>query len=90
MHVGDLEGASTNGGSTWQATVTIRIDAADHTPVAGAVVGFNWSGGYAGTGTCTTGADGVCARDERLDRKKFGTVTLTVTRVSHAITVSKP
>ncbi|HUG15863.1 MAG TPA: Ig-like domain-containing protein, partial [Thermomicrobiales bacterium] len=54
VHVGDLDRASMNNGSTWTARVTATAHDAGHAPVSGATVSGAWGGGASGTGSGTT------------------------------------
>jgi hypothetical protein len=78
IHVGDLDGAATNDGKTWTATVTIAIHAKDHAPVAGVQVSGAWSRGGASENQCTTGSDGTCAVTFPGIKKNVGSVSFTV------------
>jgi len=82
MHVGDLDGSSVSGGSTWNATVTITVHDASENPVAGAVVTGSWSAGTTGSGTCTTNASGQCSITKTGIRNTSNSVTFTVTNVT--------
>ncbi len=57
LHVGDLDGSSTVGRTSWTATVTIAVHDAAHKPVNGAIVSAKWEDGK--TGSCTT-KKGLC------------------------------
>lgn len=84
MHVGDLDGSKTSSKSNWTATVTIRVHNASHAAVSGALVSGSWSGGFAGAAACTTNGSGQCSVSTGNIPKKKGSVTFTVTGVSHA------
>ena len=77
VHVGDLDGSSTNSGWRWFATVTILVHDATHAPVAGANVSGSWSRGSA-SGSCTTGAGGTCTVTSSNNSRWRRTVTYTV------------
>lgn len=81
IHVGDLDGANGNNGSTWTAYVTITIHDASENPVANATVSGDWSNG--GSASCTTDASGQCTVSQSGIRKNVGTVDFTVSGVSH-------
>jgi TolB protein len=87
MHVGDLDRAATNQGSTWTAIATITMHDGNHSPVAGASVGGAWSGG--GTGSCTTNASGQCAVPRSTIPKSAGSVIFTVVNATHATLTHK-
>lgn len=82
MHVGDLDGASTNNGSTWTAAVTIAVHTVDHEPLAGAVVSGSWSNGTSGSSSCTTGVDGRCTVTQSGIAKRISSVTFAVGTVT--------
>ena len=85
MHVGDLDGSKTSQGNTWTASVTIMVHDASHNPVSGATVNGTWSNGTSGTAPCVTNAsDGKCTVSKSGIPKRTGSVTFTVTGVSHA------
>ncbi len=86
MHVGDLDGAkaSTNGGRRWQATVTITVHDAGHTPVSGATVSSRWTNGATGTSSCVTNAAGQCSVVKSNLRTNVSSVRLNVTNVTKA------
>jgi subtilisin family serine protease len=85
MHVADLDGSSTNNGSTWTAAVTILVVDAAGTPVSGAAVSGNWTvNSSTSTGGCTTGPTGTCSVSKTSIPKRVGSVSYTVTGVSHA------
>jgi hypothetical protein len=82
IHVGDLDGASASAGAKWTATVTVMLHDEIEAPVASATISGAWSGGYSGSGECTTGADGLCSISTGDMTKRSGTVTFTVTGVA--------
>jgi len=86
LHIGDLDGASAWVFRRWywRARVTIAVHGADHDPVAGATVSGNWTGGYSGDDTCTTGADGKCAVLTDTIWRRLSNVTFTVVDTSAA------
>ena len=84
MHVGDLDGASTNQGSTWTAIVTITIHDGTENGVADATVSGTWSNGVSGTSQCTTDTSATCTVSQSGIAKRNGTVTFTVDDVTHA------
>ncbi len=84
MHIGDLDGNSINNGSTWAAEVIITVHDGDHNLVADATVSGTWSGGASGTASCVTDANGQCTVSVSGIPKRNGTVTFTVTDVTHA------
>lgn len=90
IHVGDLDRATTSSGNGWTASVTAAVhDAADNA-VSGATVSFTWSGGHSAAGTCTTGTNGACQATTPTIHKKNGSVTFTVTGVSHTLSTYSP
>jgi hypothetical protein len=84
IHIGDLDGASTNQGSTWTATVTITVHDALHGPVADATASGSWNGAVSGSGSCTTNGSGQCTVAQSGIHKRFGSVTFSVDNVIHA------
>lgn len=87
MHVGDLDSASINNGSSWTPRVIVTVHDGNHNPVEGATVSGMWSDGASGTGSCTspTGSDGTCEiLYETQFHKSTSSVTFTVEGVDHA------
>jgi hypothetical protein len=82
VHIGDMDGSSAGSKSTWTALLTLTVHSPDHLPVAGAVVTGTWSGGAAGSGTCTTGTDGTCVVVSSSVRKRDSVATFTVSGVA--------
>ena len=81
MHVGDLDGARTVQGRTWTPVITVLVHDGLHAPVPAATVSGAFSGGTAGTRSCTTGSTGVCTITK--PKLKSASVTFTVTNVTH-------
>lgn len=84
LHIGDLDGSAISSGNSWRATVTITVHDANENPVANATVSGTWSGGYSGTASCTTDSTGRCTVSTSSMHKKNGSVTFTVSAVSHS------
>jgi len=84
IHIGDLDGYSAINGNRWSASVVVTVHDESEQPVAGAVVGGSWSGGYKGTVSCVTVADGTCDLSTGYIRRRASNVTFTVTDVSLA------
>ena len=84
IHVGDLDGVSTNMGKYWQSTVAVRVHDANHNPVVGATVSGSWSGGYSGTTSCVTKGEGQCSVTSGDIRKRNGSAIFKVDQLSHA------
>lgn len=84
MHIGDLDGTKAMVGSRWQATVTATVHNGSHAAVAGAVVTGTWSGGFSGTGTCTTNSAGQCSVVTGNIQTNKASTTFTVTNVSQS------
>lgn len=83
IHVGDLDGSSTNNGSTWTADVTVTVHDTDHTAESGSTVSFNYSSrDVNGSTSCTTGTDGTCSVSVSGIPKRTGSVTFDVTDIS--------
>lgn len=85
MHVGDLDRASANNGSSWTATVTIRVHDSSHGAVSGAVVSGSWSNGASGAAACTTGSTGACSVSTGGIPKRTSSVLFSVSGVSHSL-----
>ena len=78
MHVGDLDGTSATNKSGWTGTVTVAVHDGNHVLLSGVTVSGTWSGGYSGTGACTTGSNGLCQVKTGTISKKNASVTFTV------------
>ncbi|HEX7171457.1 MAG TPA: PKD domain-containing protein [Candidatus Limnocylindria bacterium] len=75
--------SESTGKNTWRASVTVLVTGPDGRGVPDAVVTTTWSAGAGDT--CTTGSLGTCTvLSDNLNKRKVGSVTLTVTDVSHA------
>jgi subtilisin family serine protease len=79
LHVGDLDGTSATSKSNWTGTVTIAAHDGNHNLLSGVAVSGSWSGGYSGTGSCTTGSNGLCQVKTGTVSKKNTSATFTVT-----------
>lgn len=77
LHIGDLDGSSSNAGSTWTATVNITVHDANHLPGSGVTVYGAWSGGYSANVSCATNANGQCSVTSGGIPKKNASVTFT-------------
>jgi hypothetical protein len=84
MHIGDLDGTKAMVGSRWQATVTATVHNASDVALAGAVVTGTWSGGFSGSGTCTTNSAGQCSMTTGNIQTNRPSTTFTVTNVSQS------
>lgn len=85
MHVGDLDGVSTNEGKTWTAIVTATVHRGDESLLDGAIVTLTIAvDGTSTTGSCTTGSNGQCTVSVSGIAKRDGSATFAVTSVSHA------
>ena len=82
MHVGDLDGSSTNQQNKWTAAVTIAVHDKLHGPVAGATMTGTWDDGSAGS--CTTNASGVCTVSRSAVPKSTNRGTFTVRSVARS------
>jgi serine protease AprX len=78
IHVGDLDGSTATSKNTWTASVTLTAHNASDGTVQGATASGNWSGGFSGSASCTTGLDGTC---------KVTTTNLNKSRTSATFTV---
>ena len=79
IHVGNLDGSTSNDGPTWSATVAITVQDSTQALVSGATVTGNWSDGS--SVTCATDASGTCGVTLPGVLKRVGAVTFTVTGV---------
>jgi len=91
VHVGDLDASSTGNKTGWNATITMTVHAAHDAgqvpvPVSGATVSGQWSGGYSGNSSCTTGTTGQCYVASGNMAKRKNSATFTITNVSGALT----
>ena len=84
MHVGDLDGSSTNQGRTWTAYVTITVVDGSGSPVANAAVEGNWGNKGTDPVSCTTNSSGQCTVNKSDIRKNVSSIALEVTDVSHS------
>lgn len=84
MHVGDLDGASVNNGSTWTANVTITVHDEGHGGLSSATVSGTWSNGTTGNASCVTSGSGTCTVSKTGIPKRTGSVQFTVGNVTHA------
>ena len=62
----------------------MKFTAASHGLVSGAKVAGSWSGGYTGTGSCTTDGTGRCQVATGSISKKVASVKFTVTSATLA------
>ena len=92
MHLAALSGLGVKASSTkWNALATVTVEDANGAPVAGAIVSGAWSAGTKGTGSCTTGANGMCTITKNsLAINKVSSVVFTVTGMTHATLVYDP
>lgn len=82
VNVADLDATKTTSRNKWTATVTIKVVDQTGAPVSGAAVAGAWSGGYNGTGTCTTTTAGTCSLVSGGMKLTVTSVTFTVTSVT--------
>jgi hypothetical protein len=88
-HIGDLDGSSSPGrGNRWNAEVTVTVHDSTGTLeipvlVAGATVTGSWSAGANGSPSCVTGTNGQCTLVKQNVKGNAGTVTLSITGVTH-------
>ena len=80
--IGDLDGSSaTTSKRRWQATVTIVVVDDVGNRVSNTTVRGSWSGGYSGSGSCTTDGIGTCkVASGEISRKK-SSATFTVSDI---------
>lgn len=83
--VADLAGASTaDKGNRWTASVTVQLLDDLGNPVANASVSGNWGGGASGGASCTSDASGQCTVSKNSLKGAVGSVSFTVSNVTHA------
>jgi hypothetical protein len=87
MHVGDLDGVSTDSGNRWRATVTITVHDAGHGVLSNATVSGRWSRGNINSGSCVTNASGQCSVTSGLIPDARSSVNFSVTSVTRSGTV---
>jgi serine protease AprX len=63
---------------------------ANHNPVTDATVSGSWSGGYSGSGECTTGSGGRCSVSSGYIWRGNSSTTFTVDSVTHATFTYEP
>lgn len=93
LHIGDLDGTSTNNGATWSAEVTVIIHGGSEGPVADATVLGIWSGrdiAAGTTGSCISDGSGQCSISLSEIRKRTAEVTFTVGTVTHSSLIYDP
>jgi PKD repeat protein len=88
MHVGDLDGASTNEAGSWTASATIAVHGDNHELVDHATVSGSWNDGI--PRSCTTNASGLCTVVKSGILKKTSSVSFTVTSVVRATFAYRP
>ena len=82
--ISSITTAAINNGSEWQGQFTVTIVDGSNNPVANATVSGSFSGGASGTGSATTGSNGQCTITSSNTHKKNGSITFTVTNVTHS------
>lgn len=83
IHIGDLDRASINNGSTWTARVTVTVHDGSHAPVSSATVSGQWSGASE-TGSGVTNSNGICVIERSGIPKRTSSVTFTVNDITYA------
>jgi hypothetical protein len=84
LHIGDLDASTTSTKAGWSAQAAIAVHSGTHASVAGAKVTGSWSGGYTGSGSCTTDAAGRCQVATGSISKKSASTKFTVSGVTLA------
>jgi M6 family metalloprotease-like protein len=82
VHIGNLDGAASQNGNKWNATVTVTVHNTTHQPVGNALVTGSWSGGASGPGSCTTNSSGQCSITKTGINTKTASVAFGVSKVS--------
>jgi serine protease AprX len=85
-HVGNLDASTTSTKNSWQAAVTITVHDSSHNGLSGATVTGTWSGGFSGSGSCSTNAAGQCVVQSGNISRNRTSVTFTVTNVTSSVT----
>ncbi len=90
MHIGDLDSAATDLGTTWNVTVTITVDDEDHEPVPNATLGWIFDMGKSGTvsSACSTNQLGQCSVSATVQgrgKARSDSVIFTVTSAGHEV-----
>lgn len=82
VFVGDIDGTATNEGKNWIATVSLLVVDSTGNPVPDATVAGQWTGGFSGSATVTTDANGLVTLSSGAIRKNSDATTFTVSDVS--------
>ena len=85
VHVGDLDASSVISGSRWNATVIVTVHDASNAPVPNVTVNGSWGNGTTGTGSCTTGADGICSISRTSLKTTVSSVSFSITGLSASV-----
>ena len=88
MHIGDLDATGTVGArGRWNATVTIVVHDGNHALLANATVSGTWSDGATGGTSCVMDGNGLCDVTKSNLKPNVGSVTWTVSTVTHTSNV---
>ena len=82
IHIGDIDGSTSNQPKTWNAFATIDVHTAAHGAAAGTTVWGSWDDGTAGS--CTTDSSGRCVVGKYNIPRKAPAVTFTITSAAGA------
>ena len=82
IHIGDIDGSTSNQPKTWNAFATIDVHTAAHGAAAGTTVWGSWDDGTAGS--CTTDSSGRCVVGKYDIPRKAPAVTFTITSAAGA------
>ena len=82
IHIGDIDGSTSNQPKTWNAYATIDVHTAAHGAAAGTTVWGSWDDGAAGS--CTTDSSGRCVVGKYDIPRKAPAVTFTITSAAGA------
>ena len=81
VHVGDLDGLSTPGKSSWTASVVLIVHDDAHHPVVGATVSGSWSNSPGTSSSCRTADTGTCTITGSTVPSSIGSLTFNVVGV---------
>jgi hypothetical protein len=82
IFVGDIDGSAANEGKNWIATVSILVVDSSGNHIHDATVSGQWTGGFSGSATGTTDANGLVTLSSGNIRKNADSTTFTVSNVN--------
>jgi subtilisin family serine protease len=84
FHIGDLDRSTSSTKTAWTAKVTVNAHTSTHAGLSGVAVTGSWTGGYAGTSTCTTDSKGRCQVISAALAKTATSVMFTLTNATRS------